>query len=108
MSLDAQGMAQCVNISDEMINKTTSVMYQKNPVYDTPVNGVWKQVASMSGGSTTYTITLSTTSEDDETSTESMESTMTSEMKEGVIFAGTTLSASVTASIVGTTSSTLA
>ena len=40
--LDGQGMMQCVNLSDSLRNKVSSVMYVKDPTYDTPVNGVWK------------------------------------------------------------------
>lgn len=67
MGLNRQGMMQCVNLSDEMIKKTSSLMYIKDDAYDTPTNGVWKEVAAVSGGSTSYSITLSTTSTDSST-----------------------------------------
>ena len=83
-------------------------MYVKDPTYDTPTNGVWKEVAAITAGSTSYKYTLSTTSTDSSTTKASMSSTIGSEIKEGVIFESAKVSTSYTSSIETATTSTLA
>ena len=47
-------MMQCVNLNDDFRGRVSSVMYVKDPTYDTPVNGGWKEVAAITAGSTSY------------------------------------------------------
>ena len=87
---------QCVNLNDDLRGRVSSVMYVKDPTYDTPTNGVWKEVAAITAGSTSYKYTLSTTSTDSSTTKASMSSTISAEMKEGVIFESAKVSTSYT------------
>jgi len=100
-------MMQCVNLNDDLRGRVTSVMYVKDPTFDTPVNGVWKEVAAITAGSTSYSYTLSTTSTDSSSTKASMTSTISTEMKEGVIFESAKVSTSYSSSIEATTTSTL-
>ena len=104
--LDGQGMMQCVNIS--LRNKVSSVMYVKDPTYDTPANGVWKEIAAITAGTTSYEYSLSTTSTDSSTTKASMTSTISTEMKEGIVFESAKVSTSYSSSIEAATTSTLA
>ena len=106
--LDGQGMMYCMNLNDDLRGRVSSVMYVKDPTYDTPTNGVWKEVAAITAGSTSYSYTLSTTSTDSQTTKASMTSTISTEMKAGVIFESTKVSTSYSSSIETATTSTLA
>jgi len=57
-------MMQCVDLNDDLRERVSSATYVKDPTFDTPVKGVWREVAAITGGSTSYNYSLTTTSTD--------------------------------------------